>query len=104
MINEKKEKDKIESIKQKQIEIQKVFENKIFPKKKNTLFEVNLKLKTIEIAKFDEIPAIKFEEAIKGNLIAQKKVTKKEDCIYISALNKKNVLKILKREFNYDKI
>jgi hypothetical protein len=104
MINEKKEKDKIESIKQKQIEIQKVFENKIFPKKNHTLFEVNLKLKIIEIAKFDEIPAIKFEEAIKGNLIAQKKVTKKEDCIYISALNKKNVLKILKREFNYDKI
>ena len=55
--------------------------------------------KNIEIAEFDELPAIKFEEAMKGNIVAQKKVTKKENCVYISALNKKNVLKILKRDF-----
>lgn len=36
---------------------------------------------------------------MKGNIVAQKKVTKKENCVYISALNKKNVLKILKRDF-----
>jgi len=97
-----KEKDKIEQIKQQVHEIQTVFDCKITPQKNHTLFEINLSLKTIEIAKFDELPAIKFEEAIKGNIVIQKKVTKKENCIYISSLNKKNVLKILKRDFGID--
>lgn len=69
-------------------------------KKNHSLFEIDLNLKTIELAKFDELPAIKYEDAMKGNISAQKKVTKKENCIYISALNKKNVIKILKRDFN----
>lgn len=93
------EKDKIEQVKQQVQEIQTVFDYKIIPQKNHTLFEVNLDLKTIEIAEFDEIPAIKFEEAMKGNIVAQKKVTRKENCVYISALNKKNVLKILMRDF-----
>ena len=93
------EKDKIEQVKQQVQEIQTVFDSNIKPQKNHTLFEVNLNLKTIEVAEFDEIPAIKFEEAMKGNIIAQKKVTKKENCVYISALNKNNVLKILKRDF-----
>ena len=93
------EKDKIEQVKQQVQEIQTVFDYKIIPQKNHTLFEVNLVLKTIEIAEFDELPAIKFEEAMKGNIVAQKKVTKKENCVYISSLNKKNVLKILKRDF-----
>ena len=97
--NTDKEKDKIEQVKQQVQEIQTVFDYKIIPQKNHTLFEVNLKDKTIEIAEFDELPAIKFEEAMKGNIVAQKKITKKENCVYISALNKKNVLKILKRDF-----
>lgn len=96
---QKQEKDKIEQIKQQVQEIQTVFDYKIIPQKGHTLFEVNLVLKTIEIAEFDELPAIKFEEAMKGNIITQKKVTKKENCVYISALNKKNVIKILNRDF-----
>lgn len=93
------EKDKIEQVKQQVQEIQTVFDYKITPQKNHTLFQVNLVLKTIEIAEFDEIPPIKYTEAMKGNIVAQKKVTKKENCVYISALNKKNVLKILKRDF-----
>jgi hypothetical protein len=97
--NTDQEKDKIEQVKQQVQEIQNVFDYKIIPQKNHTLFEVNLVLKTIEIAEFDEIPAIKYTEAMKGNIVVQKKVTKKENCVYISALNKKNVLKILKRDF-----
>ena len=93
------EKDKIEQVKQQVQEIQTVFDYKIIPQKNHTLFEVDLNLKTIEIAEFDEIPPIKYTEAMKGNIVAKKKVTKKENCVYISALNKKNVLKILKRDF-----
>ena len=93
------EKDKIEQVKQQVQEIQTVFDYKITPQKNHTLFEINLILKTIEIAEFDEIPPIKYTEAMKGNIVAKKKVTKKENCVYISALNKNNVLKILKRDF-----
>ena len=93
------EKDKIEQVKQQVQEIPTVFDYKITPQKNHTLFEINLVLKTIEIAEFDEIPPIKYTEAMKGNIVAKKKVTKKENCVYISALNKKNVLKILKRDF-----
>ena len=97
-----KEKDKIEQVKQQVQEIQTVFDYQIKPQKNHSLFEIDLNLKTIELAKFDELPAIKDEDAMKGNISTQKKVTKKENCVYISALNKKNVLKILKRDFKLD--
>ena len=92
-------KDKIEISKQQQAEIQKVFDSKIVPHENHTLFMIDLNTKEIKLAVFDEQPAIKWEDAIKGNISAIKKVTKKENCIYISALNKKNVIKILKRDF-----
>jgi hypothetical protein len=93
------DKDKIEQVKQQVQEIQTVFDYKIIPQKNHTLFEINLILKTIEIAEFDELPAVKFEEAMNGNIITQNKITKKENCLYISSLNKKNVIKILNRDF-----
>lgn len=95
-----KVKDKIEFVKQQQAEIQKVFDSKIIPHENHTLFEVDLKTGEICLAIFDEQPAIKWEDALKGQISVKKKVTKKENCIYISALNKKNVIKILKRDFN----
>jgi glutamyl/glutaminyl-tRNA synthetase len=93
------EQDKIENVKQQQAEIQKVFDSKIVPHENHTLFEVDLNTKEIRLAVFDEQPAIKWEDALKGNISAMKKVTKKENCVYVSALNKKNVIKILKRYF-----
>lgn len=94
------DKDKIEIVKQQQAEIQKILDSTIRPNKGHTLFEVNIAEKTIQKAKFDELPNIKWEDAVKGLISTQKKVTKKDNYIYISALNKKNVIKILKRNFN----
>lgn len=91
------EKDKVEIVKQQQAEIQKVLESTLKPSKGHTLFEVNLIENTIEIAKFDELPNVKWGDALNGQISAQRKITKKPNCIYISALNKKNVLKILER-------
>ena len=93
------EQDKLEIVKQQEIEKQKIFDNKIIPHENHTLFEVDLKTKEICLAIFDEQPAIKWEDALKGQISSQKKVTKKDNCIYISALNKKNVIKILKRDY-----
>ena len=65
------------------------------------LFEFDLKKKTIELAVFEpEIKDIHWNDAINGNFKKKnKKVIKKENCIYISSLNKENCIKILKRDF-----
>jgi hypothetical protein len=93
-------KDKIEITKQQQEEIQKIFDSRVIPHENHTLFEYNLISKTIEVAVFDNAPDLKWEDAVKGNFNTNRKITKKANCIYISALNKANVLKILKRDFD----
>ena len=94
-------KDKVEITKQQQAEIQKVFDSRITPHKNHTLFEFDLKKKTIELAVFEpEIKEIHWNNAVNGNFKKKnKKVIKKENCIYISSLNKENCIKILKRDF-----
>lgn len=94
--------DKIENIKQVSIEKQTVFLGTAKPKKGHTMFEYNYKLKTIVKAEFDEVPAVKFTDAKLGIKSLSKKITKKTDCIYVSALNKKNALKVLKRDLNIE--
>lgn len=93
------ERDKIEITKQQQAEIQKVFDIRVLPKKNHTLFEYNLIDKSIEVAMFDTLPEIKWEDAVKGLIYINRKITRKDNCIYISALNKVNVIKILARDF-----
>lgn len=94
--------DKIEIVKQTSIEKQTVLLGSLKPKKGHTMFEINLKLKTITEAVFDSPATLKFGEAVKGNVSSKLKITVKPDCIYISALNKKNALKVLKRNFGID--
>lgn len=94
-----KRKEKTELSKQQIVEIQKIFVNSILPKKNHTLFEVNLKSLDIKKAVFDDLPPISWEKAIKGDLSLKRKVTKNEHCIYISALNEQNVVKILYRDY-----
>jgi hypothetical protein len=91
--------DKIQNIKQVSIEKKTVHIGTLKPKKGHKMFEVNMKLKTIKEATFDNPPAIKFTDAQIGVKSVKKKITITPDCVYISALNKKNVQKILKRDF-----
>lgn len=96
---EEQRKDKIENVKQQSIELQKILDYKIKPQKNHTLFEYNIKDKTIEESKFDALPVLDYTQAMNGNISSKKEITKKEGFIYISALNKKNVIKVLKRDF-----
>ena len=91
--------DKIEIIKQVSIEKKTVKIGTLQPQKNHTMFEVDFTLKTIEKANFDLPEALKFTDAQLGKKSSSKKITIKKDCVYISALNKKNVLKILIRDF-----
>lgn len=94
------EKDKVKIVKQQEAEVQKVLDTTLKPNKGHTLYEVNLIERAIEVATFDELPNINYEDALKGDMSLRKKLTKKENCIYILALNKKNVIKILNRDYN----
>lgn len=98
---EPKQQDTIEIVKQAKKDIQKQLIGRVMPKKNHTLFEVDLKEKTIVEAKFESKKIISFEEAKQGKK-ENKSVLVKKDCLYIPALNKKNVIKILKRNFKIE--
>lgn len=95
---ELKQSDKIEITKQAKKDIQRILDSRMKPHKNHTIFEVNLVEKTIEEAKFDRNLTITFSDAMQQKR-ENKSISKKQDCIYIPALNRKNVLKILKRDF-----
>ena len=97
---EKEYKDKLEFVKQTNAETQKVYIGRSNPKRGHSLFEINIVLKTIELASFDKSEVVSFLDARKGMISVNKKVTTKDDCKYITALNKKNALKILERDHN----
>ena len=94
-IQETKE-DKIEILKLQVQEKQTVFEGTHTPQKNHILFEINYIEGTINVAQFDEIPPIKYTDAMRGIISHQRKITRKENCIYISAINKENALKKLR--------
>jgi len=109
------QKDKVEVLKQQVIEIQKVLSYKITPRENHLLFEIDIKKGTIKLAEYAEpSTTIFWHEALalyykkvfkKINIFNAQKVTKaevirKENCIYISALNKSNAIKILNKNWN----
>lgn len=112
---EKEAKDKLEFVKQTKTETQKVLSHKIIPYENHSLFECNLKDGTIELAQFKppnttihwlealekyHKKVIKKVNIFNASTVTKSEVIKRENCIYISAMNKENVIKILKRNYN----
>lgn len=107
---EKVSEDKIEIVKQAEVKETIVLKGQIRPQKNHTLFECSLAEKTVCKAKYESSDKeITFAEAqkkqeklilgrpkfsTKGKVIIQK------NHLYISALNFKNVVKILQKEYN----
>jgi len=92
--NESKSKDKIEIVNQTQIEKQKKLIGQIQLQRGHRLFEVNTKTGEIKEAHYDTKDFVigKDLKAFKN-----KSLTINNDCIYIGSLNKKNVIKKLKK-------
>ena len=91
--------ENLEVQKQAKKDIQKRLDGNIQPKKNHIVFEINVCENTIIQAVFDKNITITFAQAVSERK-ENKSITRKKDCIYISAMNKKNALKILKRDFN----
>ena len=103
--------DKIEIVKQQQKKQNLVLLNKILPQKNHKLFECNTIKKSISLAKFQPPRTdLHYNEAIQlankkmdlnnPTTSTKAKVLIQPDCIYISALNFKNVVKILLRDYH----
>jgi hypothetical protein len=80
---------------------------KLILKNNHKVFEFNRVTNTIDFAKYEELP-YKVSAVVKTNNLDYYAKHKKQsvgklivnqDCIYIPALNKKNVIKILKRDY-----
>lgn len=93
-----KVKDKVEVSTKMQQETQRVLVGRIMPQRGHTVFEVNLEKGTIVPAEYDE-QVLKLDLNTFKAPQKKRSLTKKEHCLYIPALNKKNVVKILKRNF-----
>ena len=108
-------KDKIEIVKQQVKEITKVLDARIIPHENHTVFEVDLKKRTIvkaeykppktvvtwtEACEMHQKKKLKQVDIFNPEPISKSDIIKKENCIYISALNVANVKKVLERDFN----
>jgi|SRR5690554_1303450 len=114
LTSETPNKDKIVIVGQKEIEKKQELVGIIQPQRGHTLFEIDLEKQTIEPAKIEDsiAPFIREKPKSKGlGIMAfkdgrkkvmidkipelHKKLIRKPNCIYISALNRKNVIKQL---------
>lgn len=109
------ESDKIEIVKQQQKKQTITLQRKLLPKRGHSIFECDLIKKTVCLAEYEpHRTEIHYNEArsmydkkafVKFDLnnpstVTKAKIINQENCIYISALNFKNVIKILIRDYN----
>lgn len=86
--------DKIEVLKQTEIEKKRVFVQTLKPKRGHILFEFDLVEKVVRRAEFVKPKEISFLDAMEtGGKKISKEVDGKENCVYVSALNQKNAEK-----------
>jgi len=86
-------KDKIEILKNTQIEKKRVLIHTIRPQRNHIVFEFDLEKKEVRRAEFKKKNEISFESAARGETTQKKEIDGKEGCIYISSLNEKNAWK-----------
>lgn len=105
---EKKETDKIENVKQVSIEKKQVLIGRNIPHNGHKVWEYNKETHEIILASITDVPKVIYNTTLKTNNInyyakhkieTKGKVQVQKNCIYITALNKKNVIKILKRNY-----
>ena len=110
-----KDNDKIEIVKQQQKKQTLVLQKKIILQNGHSVFEFNLNTRQIVLADYEPPKeVIHYQEALdmyykkitfKIDIFNAKartvsKVIQRKNCIYIACLNKKNVIKILERDYN----
>lgn len=106
----KKESDKIVNVKQVGIEKKQVLIGRNIPHNGHKVWEYNKDTREIILDKVGDVPkkyptktaTNNIAYFAKHNIETKGKVETNPNCIYITALNKKNVIKILKRNYGID--
>lgn len=89
------DKDKIEIVNQEQENYQLNNLGSLLLKNGMKIFEINIKEKTIEDAQYDDEVYKVFEKT------TNRKIIVKENCVYITAINKKNAVRKFKQQFKF---
>lgn len=111
---DKKPEDKIEIVKQQQKKQTIVLQKRIIPHENHTIFEYDQVKDFLTVAEYEPIrKEIHWFEAVRifkrkidkvdifnPNPKSKTKVIQKPNCIYLSALNIENAIKVLKRDYN----
>jgi len=110
-----KSSDKIEIVKQQQKKQTLILQKKIIPCENHLVFEFNYVEKTLSLAKYEpHRTEIHYYEALamykqksqkqidihNPDTVSKTKVIQSANCIYVSAMNKDNAIKVLKRDYN----
>lgn len=99
---ELRKRDNVEVTQKKKQQEKDNFSHRILPHKGHSLYEINLKKGTVELDKYEGALEIDFNGGKERNV--NSKVIMSPDCVYISALNKKNAVKHFKKKSNGSKI
>lgn len=95
---EPKLRDRIENVAENEIKREFKHLGSIHPDRGHTLYQVNTVTGEITEAVFEK-QDIDFMAAERGEIFVHQRVIKQENCIYIPALNIRNVKKVLKRGY-----
>ena len=87
-------KDRIEVTKEQQQETRIEFDTRIVSQRGHTVFEIEVSTMDIRKAEFEETDLVYDAKFTKGRVLhVERKIIKKDGCVYVSALNKKNAWK-----------
>ncbi len=92
-------KDEIKVHAEKEQEKQTKLVYRMRPKQGHKCFQYDRDTNELTFAEFETV-AVDFAAATKGNMALKKKLIVKENCIYVTALNKKNALKHVNKQLN----
>ena len=109
-----KSEDKIEIVKQQQKKQNLVLQKRIIPHENHTIFEYDQLKGILTVAEYEPVrKEIHWFEAVRifkqktervdifnPNPIQKTKVIQRPNCVYLSALNIENAIKLLKRDYN----
>ncbi len=92
-------KDEIKLHAEKQQEKQTKLVHRIKPHQGHKCWQYNRDTEELTLAEF-QTEALDFNAAAKGQVALKRKILVKENCIYVTALNRKNALKHVKNQLN----
>ena len=95
-------KDIVSESRKKEIDQKIIFSHRILPHKGHLIWKFNTINRELSECEFiEDKDGIKWKNAVsKDYKKKNRKVLKEVDCIYFSALNRKNAVKVLAREYN----